>query len=102
MPNGDYVTDDLKSRTKAAMLKDGIGFSIRLTPSFLTGRTDLRIHPDGNVPGTEGCIGLTGSSEELKSFLNIVKPHYDNGGQINLNVNIDGNFNYQGANFITK
>src|SRR4051812_15449669 len=27
-----------------------------ITPTFATDRTDLGIHPDGNVPGTEGCI----------------------------------------------
>ena len=30
-----------------------------LTAQFSTIRTDIGIHPDGNVPGTEGCIGIT-------------------------------------------
>ena len=29
------------------------------TPNFPTNRTGLGIHPDGNVPGTAGCIGAT-------------------------------------------
>ena len=33
-------------------------FWIKLTPKFETTRTGLGIHPDGNIPGTLGCIGL--------------------------------------------
>jgi hypothetical protein len=33
-------------------------WSADLTPMFNTGRTALRIQPDGGVPGTEGCIGI--------------------------------------------
>jgi RHS repeat-associated protein len=32
----------------------------RLAPDEDNGRTGLGIHPDGNVPGTEGCIGIKG------------------------------------------
>ncbi|WPU91869.1 hypothetical protein SNE25_21365 [Mucilaginibacter sabulilitoris] len=39
-----------------------------LDPQFQTARTDIGIHPDGNVPGTEGCIGIT---------VNDTKPWYD-------------------------
>jgi hypothetical protein len=41
------------------MVRDGVGFSVDLDPLFQTNRTLLRIHPDGNVPGTLGCIGIT-------------------------------------------
>lgn len=30
-----------------------------ITPQFTTDRKSLGIHPDGNVPGTRGCIGIT-------------------------------------------
>ena len=30
-----------------------------ITPNFPTNRTGFGIHPDGNVPGTAGCIGAT-------------------------------------------
>lgn len=30
-----------------------------ISPDFASGRKGLGIHPDGNVSGTEGCIGLT-------------------------------------------
>lgn len=29
-----------------------------IDPRFVTGRTDLGIHPDGGSAGTEGCIGI--------------------------------------------
>lgn len=33
-----------------------------LEPQFSTTRTELGIHPDGNVIGTQGCIGLIDSN----------------------------------------
>lgn len=37
----------------------GLAWWAGLTPKFKTDRTRLGIHPDGNVPGTRGCIGVT-------------------------------------------
>src|SRR5229473_4812409 len=37
---------------------DDICFFIPLDAKFQTDRDGIGIHPDGNVPGTEGCIGL--------------------------------------------
>jgi hypothetical protein len=39
------------------------GWSVDLEPLFATSRTLLRIHPDGNLPGTEGCIGVINDVE---------------------------------------
>jgi len=58
LPTGWYECRNLRRRTKSAMVRDGVGFSVDLNPLFPTKRTDLRIHPDGNVPGTLGCIGI--------------------------------------------
>lgn len=33
-----------------------------LQPRFQTNRTSLGIHPDGNLPGTEGCVGVSNSN----------------------------------------
>ncbi|MFT3796112.1 hypothetical protein [Flavobacterium sp.] len=30
----------------------------RLDAQFASTRTEIGIHPDGNVPGTKGCVGL--------------------------------------------
>jgi hypothetical protein len=54
-----------------------VGFSMKLTPLFGLGcndevchplRGDFRIHPDGNSPGSAGCIALVESVNELKVF----------------------------------
>ena len=37
----------------------GMGFFVPITAMFRTNRGGLGIHPDGNIPGTRGCIGLT-------------------------------------------
>lgn len=38
--------------------KEGFAWWCGLEPTFETDRDGLGIHPDGNVPGTEGCIGI--------------------------------------------
>lgn len=43
----------------------GKGFFIPLTPTFETTREGLGIHPDGNVPGTLGCIGITSDASSF-------------------------------------
>ena len=70
LPNGAYIVKDLRFRDKSEMARNvpaieneggGICFpawSVDLEPLFCSRRTLLRIHPDGNLPGTEGCIGI--------------------------------------------
>ncbi len=58
LPEGVYMGSKLQKRTDKAMsCPDGAGWSLNLDPTFKTTRDLLRIHPDGNVPGTLGCIG---------------------------------------------
>ncbi len=40
----------------------GAGYFLPIEPLFCSDppRSSLGIHPDGNVPGTEGCIGIDG------------------------------------------
>ncbi|MCH9688576.1 MAG: hypothetical protein K0V04_44505 [Deltaproteobacteria bacterium] len=66
LPAGEYRLERRRvtphSATIGEPFKDkasGLGFFIPLTAEFATTRTGLGIHPDGNVPGTEGCIGIT-------------------------------------------
>ena len=96
LPNGDYNTFKFQNRTdKDAMIRDGVGFSINLTPLFDTNRDLLRIHPDGGkVTGTEGCIGLTGNQSDLNSFVNLMRPLYSSYDNIPLKVNVRNNPNY--------
>lgn len=41
-----------------------IGWFIPLTPQFNTSRHGFGIHPDGNLPGTKGCLGIQGDDIE--------------------------------------
>ncbi len=96
LQNGEYKTNTFRERTTEAMVKDGVGFSINLNPTFSTNRSLLRIHPDGNLPGTEGCIGLTGKGATLNNFVEIMRSLYKDGFSIMLSVNIKNNPNYAG------
>jgi RHS repeat-associated protein len=70
LPEGVYNGSNLRQRNgkdNRAMqcLGKDKGWSLDLDPTFQTSRDLLRIHPDGNVPGTEGCIGLAcGAAQE--------------------------------------
>lgn len=44
----------------------GRGWFLPLTPKFTTARHGFGIHPDGNLPGTKGCVGLQG--DDIKRF----------------------------------
>lgn len=55
--------------------KSGKGFFVPIYPKFATSRGTsggrLGIHPDGNKPGTLGCIGIT--EDSAKSFHDAIK-----------------------------
>jgi hypothetical protein len=59
------VTGYTKFIGKGFKDKSGKGFFVPLTPQFKTNRTGLGIHPDGNVPGTQGCIGLKNDAHKF-------------------------------------
>jgi hypothetical protein len=68
--------------------KKKVGFSMELTPLFDLDclhdpkdviRGDFRVHPDGNTPGSAGCIALVGTVDELQVFQRSM--------QINFSVN---------------
>jgi RHS repeat-associated protein len=68
--NGNYTLDSYQDRGpkgwyNKGMTNDGVGFSYNLNPTFSTGRTLLRMHPDGNKEGTLGCIGVSGGASTL-------------------------------------
>ena len=52
-----------------------MGFFLPIYPKFNTNRGKvggrLGIHPDGNKPGTLGCIGIT--EENTKSFYDAIR-----------------------------
>lgn len=73
LPEGRYVASNFRERTEAAMVRDGVGFSVDLSdkydPAIRRQRQLLRIHPDGGKPGTLGCIGILTRLEETRSSL---------------------------------
>ncbi|WP_342113467.1 hypothetical protein [Pseudoduganella sp. OTU4001] len=77
LPNGLYEVKNLRfNRDDAAMAREVLAsenggggmcfpaWSVDLEPLFSSRRTALRIHPDGNLPGTQGCIGILDSVHE--------------------------------------
>ncbi|MGD1320755.1 hypothetical protein [uncultured Chryseobacterium sp.] len=78
------------------MNRDGIGFSYNLNPQFDTGRSLLRIHPDGNNEGTLGCIGMSGDQIVLTTFRNTLNSMLKTGGPVPVNINIKNNPNNNG------
>ena len=67
LPDGSY---EVKTRNVVTGTHLASGFENTLTgnkwfipiiPNFAETRSGFGIHPDGNVPGTKGCIGLQAS-----------------------------------------
>jgi hypothetical protein len=62
LPNGTYIAARNKMLDKPSGSpycdKNDKCWMQPMDPNFSTSRTDLGIHPDGNVAGTQGCIGL--------------------------------------------
>ena len=100
--NGEYTVDTYWNRELGngmyvkGMNKDGVGFSYFLNPQFDTGRSELRIHPDGNNEGTQGCIGLSGNKIVLSDFRNKVNSILKMQKSIPTNIQINGNPNNNG------
>jgi hypothetical protein len=73
LPAGEYeVTPHLWSRPDRSMNVGGVGYSFALSdkydPRVGGTRRELRIHPDGLSPGTEGCIGIVGDASVQRRF----------------------------------
>lgn len=79
LPEGIYDGSLLRRRSdnKAMMCPSGPGWSLDLDPTFKTDRSLLRIHPDGHVPGTEGCIGPSCSHQKI--VYDALRQYFDDG-----------------------
>lgn len=64
LPNGYYHVhrNHVVTNLSAPYTIGKTSFFIPLSPLFPTERSGFGIHPDGNTPGTLGCIGLVGKS----------------------------------------
>jgi hypothetical protein len=90
-PPGIYrVSNHRPNRTTDGMVLNGVGFSFDLNPAAGTevfGRSMFRIHPDGNSPQTNGCIGLRETRENLqKAERLIVRLLAENGGSFKISL----------------
>ncbi|WP_312769574.1 RHS repeat-associated core domain-containing protein [Epilithonimonas sp.] len=99
--NGEYTVDSYQDRSpngwyNKGMNRDRVGFSFNLNPQFSTGRSLLRIHPDGNNEGTLGCIGMSGDKIVLTNFRDTLRSMIKTGGPVPVNINIQNNPNNNG------
>ncbi|MDC0712377.1 peptidoglycan-binding domain-containing protein [Stigmatella sp. ncwal1] len=99
-PEGTYrVTAHRNSRSEAAFVRDGVGFSFRMEDARRPNsdamydsragrdRTALRIHPDGGARGTAGCIGIVGDAATMRQFRDDMNAELRrNGGSYTLRV----------------
>lgn len=76
-PKGEYTFEGAKDidpaapENKSFLDPAGNAWFAAITPAFQTKRTSLGMHPDGGVPGTEGCIGIVEKdTAELRNLLN--------------------------------
>lgn len=87
LPHGEYlveyyvVLEDIP--LYKAYKKDSFPWYVNLVPQFKTERDEFLIHPDGNVPGTEGCVGIMFNDLE---FFTIVKAAIRKGEVVKLTV----------------
>ncbi|RKY87038.1 hypothetical protein DRQ15_11370, partial [candidate division KSB1 bacterium] len=88
LPSGIYYGRDISVYNLPGWIRDGVGFRAYLDPQFQlpAGRGGFFIHPDGGVPGTLGCIGLTGNAERLNAFYNRYFNYFQTHNYIRVNV----------------
>jgi len=80
--NKPYKMKPEKGKTEAFQRTDFPWVS-KLNPLFETDRSGLYIHPDGNLPGTQGCIGILEDDTQCFYDLNNL---FKNNKQITLEV----------------
>jgi len=97
LPNGNYNVNNPRNNRfdMSGMTRDGVAFSFDINPTFRTGRSALRVHPDGNNRGSQGCIALECDAATLNRFFRTTQSYIRTNGSIPLNVNDPTNPNVQ-------
>lgn len=85
LPTGEYTaTPHRWSRSEPGFSVGGVGWSVALTdkhdPRVGRVRSLLRIHPDGNGPGTEGCLGIVGDAAAQARCREDLRAELERGG----------------------
>jgi hypothetical protein len=95
LPNrDDYVGTGIESRSAKGFVNHGIGFVLMINDFPVTStwnRGLFRVHPDGNNPGSAGCVALQSGKDGLLLFKSLMQNYTRLHGNINLSVNIQGN-----------
>jgi len=78
LEEGDYTCYPVKplpnDKAHAAFSSEGSSWVMSLFPLFKTSRFDLAVHPDGNLPGTLGCIGILNRTKDCFDKLKECQP----------------------------
>jgi hypothetical protein len=93
LPMGEYIVKWIDQRehhsadTRKPFELFGFAWFAYIEPQFETERTELGIHPDGNLPGSAGCIVLPFESLETnKACYEILAKGLKDQGKIKLEV----------------
>lgn len=97
LENGSYTVKKGWRRTESGYVQHDVGFCFPIIPCFQTSRSSLLIHPDGNKPGTKGCIGINSDAFGLNDFYKTLNQTIDKFGNIPLIVDIQNNVNNNGS-----
>lgn len=65
-----YTLKAMKGKTEAYTGRE-FPWVAKLNPQFETDRTGLLIHPDGNLQGTRGCIGISKTENDIEVYNSI-------------------------------
>jgi len=69
------VLDSSAPNNKPYRDRRGFAWWCPLKPLFECDRTGLGIHPDGNIPGTKGCLGIT--AQNTRDLYRVLKSSPD-------------------------
>jgi hypothetical protein len=87
---GKYSVDNLRENRGGLMQRDGVGFSLDVTPKFKQEQgkeqTLTRIHADGGEKGTHGCVGVCEGANKLREFVQRIKDYFTSHKDIELRV----------------
>ncbi|MGN6213652.1 DUF6443 domain-containing protein [Parafilimonas sp.] len=103
LPNGEYTVNNGRRRGRneahGGFYRDGVAFTFDVNPNFTQvngqpmSRTELRIHPDGNRPGSAGCVALATDQRNLQAFYTQTGAYVRQNGNIQLTVTDPNNPN---------
>jgi len=98
LPNRyDYVGTGIEVRPKGKGFdKHGVSYVLMINNFTFTttwNRGEFRVHPDGNNPGSAGCIALQSGKDGLLLFKSLMQNYTRTHGNIGISVDIQNNPN---------